>query len=120
MKEFLLVALGSALGGMARHGVTLVTARLVVTPFPVATLAINIAGSFLIGLVFARGSMSSDLRLFLTVGILGGFTTFSAFSIQTVELWRTGQVSAAVIYIGSSVAGSVLGAALGVMLGSRG
>ncbi len=87
---FLLVVIGSGLGGMARHGVGLLSLRWFGPNFPFGALAINIVGSALMGLVvgvFAKLNLpQQSVRLFLTTGILGGFTTFSTFSLDTVAL----------------------------------
>ncbi len=119
------VALGSALGGMARYGVGLAVARAVGTAFPWGTLLINIVGSFVIGfygaLTLADGPMpaSADARAFVMVGICGGFTTFSSFSLQTVDLLQAGETVAAASYIVASVALCVAGTFLGYWLAGR-
>jgi fluoride exporter len=84
------VALGSALGGVARYWFTTVTNQMVGADFPWSTIAINVLGSLVIGMVAAR-SPSDAVRLFVMVGICGGFTTFSAFSLQTFALLQEGQ-----------------------------
>ena len=121
MIHLLLVALGGAIGAGARHLVNLSALRLVATSgFPVGTLFVNIIGSFAMGLAagyFAfRGEGGMALRLFLTTGILGGFTTFSAFSLETVLLLERGQSGLAALYVGGSVAGSVCGLVAGLAL----
>lgn len=121
MIHLLLVALGGAIGAGARHLVNLSAMRLVATSgFPFATVIVNVVGSFAMGLAagyFAfRGEGGMALRLFLTTGILGGFTTFSAFSLETVLLFERGQVGLAALYVAGSVAGSVAGLVAGLAL----
>ena len=109
---FLLVFIGSGLGGMARHGVGLLSLRWFGPNFPFGTLAINIVGSALMGLVvgvFAKLNLpQQSVRLFLTTGILGGFTTFSTFSLDTVVLWERGRSLAAAGYVLASVVVSLV------------
>jgi CrcB protein len=90
LSSYFWVALGSALGGVARYWFTMVANRLVGADFPWSTIAINVLGSLVIGMVAAR-SPSDAARLFVAVGICGGFTTFSAFSLQTLALLQEGQ-----------------------------
>ena len=121
MIHLLLVALGGAIGAGARHLVNVAMMRPVAaTGFPVATLFVNIIGSFIMGLAagyFAfRGEGGMELRLFLMTGILGGFTTFSAFSLETVLLFEREQYGLATLYVGISVAGSVAGLVAGLAL----
>ena len=108
---FLLVFVGSGLGGMMRHGVGLLSLRLFGPAFPYGTLGINIIGSALMGLVVALfahlDSPHPGARLFLTTGIIGGFTTFSTFSLDTAALWERGQHVAAVLYVVASVTVSI-------------
>jgi CrcB protein len=105
---FILVFIGSGIGGALRHGVGLLSFRLLGPNFPYGTLAINIVGSGLMGLfvgLFALFDIGGqDARLFLTTGIIGGFTTFSTFSLDAVTLWERGQHMAAIGYIFASVA----------------
>lgn len=117
----LLVILGAGLGGGVRHGVNLAVARLAPTlGFPFATLLINVAGSFLMGVLAAafalRGEASPSLRLFLTTGILGGFTTFSTFSLDAITLWQRGETGAAVLYVATSVGLGLAGLVAGLVL----
>jgi fluoride exporter len=118
MNAYLLVGLGGAAGAMARYGV----GRLVpITGFPIATLLINIMGSFLMGVLIAVLSRvlvewSNEVRLLLAVGVLGGFTTFSSFSLDVVTLAQRGEWVAASGYIFLSVFGSVGGLALALWL----
>jgi len=90
--KFLLVFLGSGIGGMARHGVGLLSLRWFGPNFPVGTLAINIAGSALMGLtigLFAAYDLGhQQARLFVATGLIGGFTTFSTFSLDALTLWN--------------------------------
>jgi fluoride exporter len=96
VSTYLWVALGGALGSVARYWMTNAVALLTGPRFPWSTILINVSGSFVIGLFaylttpFGRIPASSDMRAFVIVGICGGFTTFSAFSLQTLELARNG------------------------------
>ncbi|MBJ6124990.1 fluoride efflux transporter CrcB [Microvirga splendida] len=122
MLSYLLVFLGAGIGGALRHGVNLGCARLCGTAFPWGTLTVNAVGSFLMGavaawLAFRAGEgWSQPLRLFLTTGILGGFTTFSAFSLDAVLIWERGQTGLAVAYVGASVILSIAGLLAGLAL----
>ena len=89
LSPYFWVALGSALGGVARYWFTMAGARLFGAEFPWSTIAINVLGSLVIGIVAAR-TPSDAVRLFVMVGICGGFTTFSAFSLQTLALLQEG------------------------------
>ena len=118
------VALGSALGGMSRYWLGGAIARGIGDDFPYGTLLINILGSFVIGffgtLTLPDGPRpaSLDARLFVMVGLCGGFTTFSSFSLQTFELLRSGEGIRAAIYVAASVLLCVAGAAIGHALAS--
>lgn len=105
--NFLLVFLGGGLGSALRHGVNVVALRLVGSAYPYGTFFINIAGSFVMGLIveyFAlKGTLPAQARLFLTTGIMGGFTTFSAFSLETAALHQRGETGIALLYAGASV-----------------
>jgi CrcB protein len=104
---YLIVFLGGGLGAALRHGINLAAFRLVGTEFPYGTLLINVFGSLAMGLIaeyFAlKGGLPQHLRLFLTTGILGGFTTFSAFSLEAALLYERGQLAGAAIYVVASV-----------------
>lgn len=106
---YLWVAIGGALGTMARFWLANVMAVAVGSAFPWGTLLINVLGSFVIsffGMLTGAShkfAMPNDARLFVTVGLCGGFTTFSSFSLQTVELVRAGQAGRAGIYVAASV-----------------
>jgi fluoride exporter len=120
MLSFVWVALGGAIGSALRYVVNIAAPRLLGTGFPWATLTVNIVGSFLMGLLSAalaeKFSDQPDLRLFLTTGILGGFTTFSAFSLDVFGLMQRGENSTAVIYALASVALSILAVFSGFMV----
>jgi len=107
----LLVALGAGIGGALRHGVNLASLRFGWTAFPVGTLAVNVLGSFLMGVLaeyFAlRAHLPQHLRLFLTMGVLGGFTTFSTFSLEAALLYERGKPIAAGAYVAASVVLSI-------------
>jgi fluoride exporter len=120
---WLWVALGGALGSMARFGIANAMTALTGPQFPWGTLLINATGSFVIGcfgaLTGSRGSFAvpADIRAFVMVGICGGYTTFSSFSLQTLELMQAGEVLAASGYILGSVILCLLFVWLGVWLG---
>ena len=120
MTGFLLVFLGGGIGAALRHGVNLLSARWLGTAFPYATLFENVTGSLLMGLIagyFAfKGDAPQHLRLFLTTGILGGYTTFSAFSLDTILLYQRGELGLAALYVILSVALSVGGLLAGLTL----
>ena len=118
MLNILMVALGGALGSVGRYLAITGVIRLHPAPFPVGTMLVNIAGSFAIGVLMARFSQadSESARLFLVTGILGGFTTFSAFSWDALQLFQRGQMGAALLYIGGSVLLSLLAVAAGFSL----
>ena len=114
------VALGGALGAGGRHLVGLMSLRLFGSGFPMGTFIVNIVGSFLMGALVAylakKGGDSTQWRLFLATGVLGGFTTFSAFSLDAVLLWERGQASSAIFYVLGSVVLSILALMAGLML----
>jgi fluoride exporter len=108
---YAIVFLGGGIGAALRHGINLGAARWFGTGFPFGTLIINVTGSLIMGLVagyFAfKGDASQHWRLFLTTGILGGYTTFSAFSLDAALLYERGEVSLAAIYVLGSVVLSI-------------
>lgn len=110
MLTYLWIALGSALGGMARYACSTFVAQAAGGTFPWGTLLVNVVGSFVIGVFSTIGGpgsrwpLSPDIRLFVTVGICGGYTTFSSFSLQTLDLMREGHAGAAAGNIAGSVA----------------
>lgn len=113
-----LVFLGGGLGSALRYGVSIATLRLFGAGFPVATLAVNVLGSLLMGLLagyFAfRGEAIQAWRLFFTTGVLGGFTTFSTFSLETILLHERGQTMLSLAYVGLSLALSIGALAAGL------
>ncbi len=117
MKSVLLVALGGGLGSAARYLVVLGVGRWLGTGFPWGTLAVNLLGCFLMGLLTALFAgplpVSSDTRLFFTTGILGGFTTFSAFGLDASGLIDRGDSGAALMYLAGSVALGYAGVRVG-------
>src|SRR3954454_25324362 len=117
---FLIVFLGGGIGAALRHGVNLVSARLLGTGLNYATLFENVTGSVIMGLLvgyFAfQGGVPQHVRLFLTTGILGGYTMFSAFSLDTILLYQRGELRLAACYVILSVAHSVGGLLAGLTL----
>ena len=119
MLGYLLVFVGGGLGAMARHGVNRVGLETLGPGFPWWTAAVNVSGSFAIGLLaglFGALESGQNARLFLTTGLLGGFTTFSAFSLDALTLWERGALMHAGFYVLGSVVASLLAAAAGLML----
>lgn len=106
MKIILAIGTGSFIGGILRYLLSQFVQSKVLSAFPFATLSVNIIGCFFIGIVFAlgeRSNISPEWRLFLATGVLGGFTTFSAFSNETFGLIRSGELWNASAYIAASV-----------------
>ncbi len=117
---FLIVFVGGGLGAALRHGINVVFARLFGTAFPYSTFFINVTGSVVMGLIagyFAfKGDAPQSWRLFLTTGILGGYTTFSAFSLDAALLYERGQLGLAAFYVAGSVVLSIAGLFAGLAL----
>ena len=124
MRNLLLVMAGGALGAGLRYGVSLLAAHRMSAAFPWGTWIANLAGGLLAGLllgfIIARGGGHDTLRLFVGIGLLGGFTTFSAFSAETAFMLVNGQHGMAACYILSSVAGAIGLLFLGLWLGGAG
>ena len=125
MITYLWIALGGALGSMGRYGVSRVFSFWVGETFPWGTLAVNIIGSFVIGMFAVlsgpdgRMMVAPDARQFVMVGICGGFTTFSSFSLQTLELLRAGALGRALANIALSVILCLCSVALGYVAADR-
>ena len=118
----LLVALGGALGSVLRYGLGLLGARLLGAGFPHGTLFVNLTGSFAMGLlveVLARRYAGSDaaVRLFLATGVLGGYTTFSTFSLDVASLAQRGDLLLAALYLSASVVLGIAALFAGLALG---
>lgn len=120
MQNYLLVFLGAGIGGAFRHGFNLGFARLMPSALGASTLTVNILGSFLMGILIEwlalKGEASQGARLFLATGVLGGFTTFSAFSLEAVLLYERGQMMWAAIHVFASVALSLAALIAGLAL----
>jgi CrcB protein len=117
--NYLLVMLGGAIGSVARFGVGKLTLGWFGPNYPWGTLTVNLVGGLLMGLlvgVLARVSASDQWRLFAAIGVLGGFTTFSSFALDTVNMVQRGDLVGALGYILLSVAGAVLGVFAGIAL----
>jgi CrcB protein len=117
IKNLLIVGLGGSIGSIARYAVSfLIKSKL----FPYATLSVNIIGSFIIGIVFAMSikneGLSENWKLFLATGICGGFTTFSAFSLENMGLLQSGKIGMALTYIILSIILGIIATFLGYKL----
>ena len=121
MTNLLLVAIGGAIGASLRHLSGIAALRLMGPAFPWGTLFVNIFGSLVMGIFIAwlvkRTGVSNDIRLFFATGVLGGFTTFSAFSLDVANLVERGEMSGAVLYVLGSVLLSVLAVFMGLWFG---
>ncbi|MHA1524507.1 MAG: fluoride efflux transporter CrcB [Alphaproteobacteria bacterium] len=120
MNHLLVVALGGAIGAAGRHLVGMSALRLFGPNFPWGTFTVNITGAFLMGVLIEtlalKGSVSQEVRLFLATGVLGGFTTFSAFSLDVVLLFDRKGAGLAALYAGASVVLSLLALFAGLRL----
>ena len=118
MQSAVIVFLGAGLGGAARYGLNVLVTRLLDTGFPFGILLVNLLGCFAMGILagwFAlRGDAGTSLRLFLMTGVLGGFTTFSAFALDTATLWERGVPGSAAFYVLASVLGSLAAVGTGL------
>ena len=125
MTRFLIVAAGGALGAVARYGVGVWAQRLFpAAQWPWATLTVNVVGGLLMGLLagwlaFRGGAHSESLRLFAAVGVLGGFTTFSAFSLEAALMIERRQLAMAGGYVAASVVLSIAALFIGLMVARR-
>lgn len=118
--NYILVFLGGGLGASLRHAVNVGCARACGTNFPYGTFLINITGSLVMGLIAGylafKGEASQPWRLFVMTGILGGYTTFSAFSLDAVLLYERGEPGLAALYVAASVVLSIVGLVAGLAL----
>jgi CrcB protein len=118
--NYLLVFIGGGLGSTLRHVVNIVCPRLFGTNFPYHTFIINITGSTIMGLIAGylafKGDATQSWRLFLMTGVLGGYTTFSAFSLDAAVLYERGAVGLTLLYVLGSVVLSILGLFAGLAL----
>jgi CrcB protein len=119
MRLMLIVGAGSFFGGMFRYLISTFIQSKSSSLFPYGTLVVNLIGCFLIGCLFGlseRWNLALEWRLLLVTGILGGFTTFSAFSAESIHLFKTGHTVAFLLYIGVSVVAGLILTALGAWL----
>jgi CrcB protein len=118
--SYLLVFIGGGLGSCLRHAVNVICSRFLGTNFPYHTFIINITGSTIMGLVAGylafKGDAAQSWRLFLMTGILGGYTTFSAYSLDSAVLYERGEIGLAALYVVGSVVLSILGLFAGLAL----
>jgi CrcB protein len=117
---FLIIFIGGGLGSMLRHTFNQAAVAIFGPDFPFGTVFVNITGSLAIGLIAGwyalRGGGDQMLRLFLTTGLLGGFTTFSAFSLDAALLWQRGQSTAIAVYVLGSVVTAILAVFVGLAI----
>jgi CrcB protein len=117
--RFFLVCLGGAAGSGARYLVAIGLGRWLGAGFPWGTLAVNLSGSFLIGVVlelgFSYGAMAPDLRLFLATGVLGGFTTYSSFNYEVLGYLQRGAWAIGGLYLGVTLGGCLVAGLLGLV-----
>lgn len=120
MTELLVVMIGGAIGSGLRHLANVAAMRLAGPNFPFGTLTVNLIGCFLMGVLIAvlarRSGDTQAVRLFFATGVLGGFTTFSAFSLDFATLWERGTTDIAFLYVAVSVLGSLVAVFAGLWL----
>ena len=113
------IALGSAIGGVGRYLLQGLIQRLTGGTFPTGTLLVNLSGSFLLGMIIRYGvdtpTLTPEIRAFLTIGLCGGYTTFSTFSYETVALMEDGEWTRAALYVALSVGLGLLATFLGLV-----
>jgi CrcB protein len=118
-----LVALGGAIGSVARYGMQSLAAQVLGPTFPWGTLMVNLTGSFLIALLMhvalTGTAISLELRIFLATGVMGGFTTYSSFNWETMSLAQEGRLGAAALYLAFTLAGCVAAGLAGIALVHR-
>ena len=108
--KFLLIALGGSIGALLRYGISGLPHRYTDTIFPLGTLGVNLIGALLIGILwgtFERVDIAPDVRTFLFIGILGAFTTFSTYSLESMNLLRDGEIKLALLNILANNAGCI-------------
>ena len=119
--KWLLVFVGGGIGAMLRVAAALWVEQRVAPPFPWGTLVVNLSGCFAIGLIATladeRSLVSPPARLFLVAGVLGGYTTFSTFGLETWRLLAEGHAPGALAYMGASLAGGLVAVVAGVLIG---
>ncbi len=120
MMQWLMIAIGGALGSMARFAAVGYLTPMLNYRFPIGTFIVNILGSLLIGVAYVvlveKAVLPNEWRLFFITGILGGFTTFSAFSLEMLQMWQEGHVLISIFYATSSVVLGLLFAYVGMHL----
>lgn len=119
MRIFMLIGLGSFIGGVGRYYLTILLQNRFITSIPYGTLAVNVIGCFLIGMIYGlseRVTLNGEWQLFLTTGILGGFTTFSSFSYETISLFRDQQYGYALLNIGISILLGLAATMVGIII----
>lgn len=123
MMQWLAIALGGALGSVLRFAAVGYLTPLLAYRFPLGTFVVNLLGSLLIGMAYVllveKTTLPVEWRLFFMTGVLGGFTTFSAFSLEILQLWQEGHVLNALVYAGGSVILGLLFAFLGMALAQK-
>ncbi len=121
--QWVMIAIGGALGSMARFAAVGYLTPMLNVRFPIGTFVVNIVGSFLIGVAYVvieeKAIIPSEWRLFFITGILGGFTTFSTFSLELLQAWQAGHVLNAIFYAASSVVLGLLFAYIGMQLAQK-
>ena len=120
IKNFLIVGLGGAVGSMLRYAVQKFFQAQTAAAFPTGTLLVNIAGCFLIGILWSLVSRSltwnDEMKLLLMTGFCGGFTTFSAFTLEGIGLLKENKTALFVIYLTASVVGGLLATFIGIRI----
>jgi CrcB protein len=118
--QWLMIAIGGALGSMARFAAVGYITPMLNFRFPIGTFIVNMVGSLLIGVAYVvlveKAVLPGEWRLFFITGVLGGFTTFSAFSLEMLQMWQEGHVATSIFYATSSVALGLLFAYVGMHL----
>jgi fluoride exporter len=118
-----LIAIGGALGSVARFAAVAYLSPLLNCRFPIGTFIVNLLGSFLIGLAYVvivdKTLVPNEWRFFIMTGVLGGFTTFSSFSLEMLQAWQEGQILLSIFYSASSVVFGLLFAYAGMQLAQK-